>query len=69
MAQVDAYLQFVMIDVGSFGRNSDGGIFANSAFEKAVWAGKLSFPARSYLSNAENLGPMPYVIAGDEAVP
>jgi len=69
LALVDAYLQFVMVDIGSYGRNSDGGIYANSAFGKALGSGKLSLPARTCLPGAETLGPMPYVIIGDEAFP
>ena len=32
LAVVDAYYCFTVIDVGAYGRNSDGGIFANSTF-------------------------------------
>ena len=51
MALVDANYKFIYINVGAYGRNSDGGIFSN------------------FLPQAVNLGPLPYVIVGDEAFP
>jgi predicted RNA-binding protein associated with RNAse of E/G family len=35
MASVDASYKYLMIDVGSYGSNSDGGIFANCPFGQA----------------------------------
>lgn len=69
LALVDANLQFIAIDVGSFGRNSDGGIFAHSNLGKALSAGTLNLPKETPLPGAQHLGPMPYVIVGDEAFP
>ena len=39
LALVDAHLQFLAIDVGAYGRNSDGEIFANSNLGKAITNG------------------------------
>jgi len=36
LALVDANYNFIMIDVGSFGRSSDGGIFSHSALGKVL---------------------------------
>ncbi|XP_052268813.1 uncharacterized protein LOC127870197 [Dreissena polymorpha] len=58
-----------MIGIGSYGKNSDGGIFSLSNFGKALLADNLPLPPASILSGAENLGPMPYVLIGDEAFP
>lgn len=69
MALVDANLQFVCVDVGGFGRNSDGGIFANSAMGKGITKGLLNFPVDQPLPEAENLGSVPYIVVGDEAFP
>ena len=33
-AIVDANYKFLCIDIGAYGRNSDGGIFAHSSFGK-----------------------------------
>lgn len=51
---------FLVIDVGGYGRNRDGGTLANSAFGQAL---KDLIPA------AEGLGPLPHVFVGDEAFP
>ena len=65
MAAVDVNLQFIMmIDIGSYGRKSDGGIFAHSNFVKALTDGKLPLPPPRILPGAEHLGPMPYLLVG-----
>ncbi|XP_060597835.1 uncharacterized protein LOC132751651 [Ruditapes philippinarum] len=69
MALVDANLQFTMIDIGSYGRNSDGGVFAHSKFGTALSCNQLHLPLACVMPGAEELGPMPYVILGDEAFP
>lgn len=69
MALVDAAYKFIAIDVGSYGRNSDGGIFSNSSLGKATATKQLHIPDHEPLSSDSSLGPMPYVIVGDEALP
>jgi hypothetical protein len=66
LAVVDANYCFVLIDVGAYGRNSDGGIFSSSHFGRALEDGSLSLPAPSQL---EPVGHVPHVIVGDEAFP
>jgi hypothetical protein len=36
LALVDANYQFINVDVGAYGRNSDGGIFTNSNLGKVL---------------------------------
>lgn len=69
MALVDANLQFVCVDVGGYGRNSDGGIFSNSNMGKGITRNLFNFPADRSLPEAETLGSVPYVVVGDEAFP
>ncbi len=69
LALVDANLKFTAIDVGAYGRNSDGGIFSNSNLGKAITRGQLHIPEDAPLPEASDLGPMPYVMIGDEAFP
>lgn len=69
MALVDADLQFICIDIGAYGRNSDGGIFANSNLGKGIAKNSFNIPNDQPLPEAEDLGPMPYVIVADEAFP
>ena len=38
MALVDAYCKFIWVDVGAYGRQSDGGIFSNSNLGNALQA-------------------------------
>jgi hypothetical protein len=56
-----------MIDVGSFGRSSDGGIFSHSTLGKRMENGRLNIPPDSCLpgTNIE----APFLIVGDEAFP
>lgn len=57
-AVADADGKFVFIDVGDYGRNSDGGIFKNSTFGKKFSQG-FDLPRRE----------LPFVFVGDEAYP
>lgn len=67
LALVDAKYNFIMVDVGAYGKNSDGGIFTNSNFSKALELGKLSIPSDENLPQTTTK--MPYVMVGDEAFP
>lgn len=69
LAVVDANYRFRVIDVGGFGRTSDGGILANSAFGRALRAGTLHLPADQPLPAAEHRGPQPHCFVADEAFP
>ncbi|KAK0147520.1 Protein ALP1-like [Merluccius polli] len=69
LAVVDAKYCFRLIDVGNYGRASDGGTLANSAFGRALQDGTLSLPADFVLPAAEDLGPLPHVFVADEAFP
>ena len=68
MALVDHLHRFTVIDVGSYGRNSEGGIFSNSVMGKAQQK-KLCAPDDKPLPGSSELGPMPHIIVGDEAFP
>lgn len=69
LALVDANYKFIAVDVGAYGRNSDGGIFSNSNLGKSISRNALQFPVEEPLPAAHHLGPVPYVIVGDEAFP
>jgi hypothetical protein len=69
LAVVDAEYCFRVIDVGGYGRTSDGGILANSAFGAALQSGILQLPADLPLPGADHRGPQPHVFVADEAIP
>ncbi|KAK3794557.1 hypothetical protein RRG08_003707 [Elysia crispata] len=45
----DASGKFVVVDVGSCGGNSDGGVFSRSSLGKKLMSDKLSIPQRGYI--------------------
>jgi len=69
LAEVDAQYCFRLIDVGGYGRTSDGGSLANSAFGQALKSGNLQLPADLSLPEAVHRGPQPHVFVVDEAFP
>ncbi|KAL1276980.1 hypothetical protein QQF64_023653 [Cirrhinus molitorella] len=69
LALVDADYRFLVVDVGSYGGNSDGGIFANSVLGKALRNGTLNVPPPRELPGAPELGKVNHVIVTDEAFP
>ena len=69
MAMADANLKFIFIDVGDYGRNSDGGIFSETKFGMALMANGLHLPEDRALPDAPEFGPLPYMIVADEAFP
>ncbi|XP_052406031.1 uncharacterized protein LOC127951921 [Carassius gibelio] len=69
LAVVDAKYRFRVIDAWGYGRTSDSGILANSAFGQALRARTLHLPADQPLPGAEERGPQPHVFMADEAFP
>lgn len=67
LALVDAQYKFLAVDIGAYGKNSDGGILSNSNLGKALERKKLNIPNNQYLPNANEK--LPLVIIGDEAFP
>lgn len=67
LALVDANYRFIWVDVGSYGKNSDSGIFTNSKLCKYLDEEQLNVPEDAALPGTNVLAP--YVIVGDEAFP
>ena len=66
MAIVDANYWFVLVDVGTYGRCSDGGVFASSSFGKGFNSERLNLPAPKAMLG---IGTVPHVFVADEAFP
>jgi len=67
LALVDAQYKFVAVDIGAYGKNSDGGILSNSNLGKALKKNKLTIPNEQYLPSTNEK--LPLVVIGDEAFP
>lgn len=67
LAVVDANYKFISIDVGAYGRNSDGGVFANSTFGKKFINNSLNIPQDKTLPGTDIVAP--HIFVGDEAFP
>ncbi|KAK3920702.1 Protein ALP1-like [Frankliniella fusca] len=63
----DAKYKFIMVDVGSRGRESDGGVFHRSDFGKLFVNRQLCLPPAVF--NSEIKCELPYVFLGDAAFP
>ena len=70
MGVVDACYIFITVDIGSYGKQSDAGIFSHSSLGKALKPpNTLNLPCDATIDGAEHLGQLPYVAVGDEAFP
>nr|XP_057926689.1 uncharacterized protein LOC131128123 [Doryrhamphus excisus] len=69
LALVDADYRFRAVQVGDFGRMSNGGVFASSDLGKGLETGTLHVPPSATLPGAPELGPLPHVMVGDVAFP
>lgn len=67
LALVSADYKFVVIDVGSYGKNSDGAIFSSSALGKLLRRKQLEIPSDKTLPGTNII--LPHVIVGVEAFP
>jgi hypothetical protein len=66
-AVVDANFKFVTVDVGAYGKQSDGGVFRYSALYQSLETGSLKLPEDTVVPNSEIT--LPHVFVGDEAYP
>ncbi|KAL3213386.1 hypothetical protein MRX96_051696 [Rhipicephalus microplus] len=65
MAVVDSNLKFVAVDVGTHGRQSDGGTFRNCTFGRALENRLLCIPPPRQLPGDTTIAP--HVFVDDEA--
>lgn len=68
LAVVDSNYNFIYVDVGAYGKESDSTIFSNSTLYKILMRNELPLPHPQPLLNEHgNEPPIPYVLVGDEA--
>jgi len=61
---VDANLKFVTMDVRAYGKQSDGGVFRNSALYQSSETRSLQVPEETVLPHSEIT--LPHIFVGDE---
>lgn len=64
LALVDANYRFLYVDIGSYGRVSDGGVFNDSTLSQALAVNSLHLPTPDLIEGA---GELPYVLVADDA--
>lgn len=67
LAATDSKNRFIFIDVGAYGKDSDGGVLSNSSFYQKLHNGEIQLPPEEPLPNSNIVAP--YVLLGDEAFP
>lgn len=67
LAITDANGKFVLVDVGSCGGNSDGGVFNRSTFKKRLYADRLAIPKKGRIPDTDI--ELPFVFVADDAFP
>lgn len=67
MAICDSNYCFTVIDVGSYGKESDCNVFKMSAFGKKLYSNRVNFPPERCLPGDDDGVPQPFVLVADEA--
>ncbi|XP_008183327.1 uncharacterized protein LOC103309516 [Acyrthosiphon pisum] len=67
MAICDSNYCFRIIDVGSYGKESDCNVFKTSTFGKKLYSGSVNFPPDQCLPDDDNGVPQPFILVADEA--
>lgn len=67
LAIVDANYRFMLIDIGEYGKDSDGGVLHISKIYRRIEKGTLKVPNAKLLPNTTKI--TPFVFIGDEAFP
>ena len=68
VALFNADYRFSMFDVGEYGSNNDGGVFANSNVSKRFKSGTFNLPERKPLHRSK-FSPLPYNLLSNEISP
>lgn len=67
LAVTDANYKFITVDIGAYGKDSDGGVLSNSKFQKCIENESFNIPKEETLPNSNII--VPYVFIGEEAFP
>ena len=62
-------MQHTSVDIGDFGRHSDGGVFADSNLGKGLESKSIGLPDPQSLPRSSINSKFPYVVVGDAAFP
>ncbi|XP_018372439.1 PREDICTED: uncharacterized protein LOC108767196 [Trachymyrmex cornetzi] len=67
LAICDAHYNFLFVDIGAYGRRSDGGVFKESTFGQKFETSTIKVPKEECIYAGGPL--LPYCLVGDEAFP
>ena len=66
LAVCNAKYEFILVDIGEAGRNSDSGIYNSSLIGKAIDENMLNFPGMTTLPGYDQNVSFPYIFVADE---
>ncbi|XP_053560517.1 uncharacterized protein LOC128651510 [Bombina bombina] len=62
LALCDANYKYIIVDVGAYGKQSDGGVFSESSFRKVIIAGNADLPPASKIPGT-SIAVTPVIVA------